>query len=543
MKAYVDEMVIKSMDETDMMADIRETFERLQKINMKLNPKKCCFWMEEGRFLGHVVSKQSIKGNPTKIQALTSLKRPKTIKEVQSLNGKLAFLNKFLSKSAKKSFPFFKTLKGYLDKKDFTWTKEVDKAFEDLKRYIEKLPTLVAPKAEENLIVYLAASKECISAVLMAERGKDQRPIYFVSRVLQGAELNYLIMEKLVLALIHAARRLKIYFQARNIMAIKLGEHAIEFKPRNAVKAQILADFLAETKEEDEETDFKEKQQIDQTTRWKLYTDGASSCDGSRAGLMVVSPEGMEFTYALKFEFTSTNNKAEYEVVIAGLCIAKEMKIEEITVFVDSQLGIDIVGPLPEAPGRIKFLIVAVDYFTKWVKAKPLASVMGKHAKRTHKGWVDELPQVLWAHRTSLKRSNGESTFSLKYGTEAVLLIEISIPTKRTRKVDPAQNKKDLRINLEVLEEIREITAIGEAAYKKKLEQYYNKKVRPSTYKPGDYVLRLNSASKVEYTGKMGPTWEGPYKVLKADGQGAYVLSTLKGRIIPRTWNGVNLRK
>ncbi|GJW03912.1 NYNRIN-like protein [Tanacetum coccineum] len=180
--------------------------------------------------------------------------------------------------------------KGCLDKKDFTWIREADKAFEEMKRYIEKLPTLVAPKAGENLIVYLAASKECISAVLMAERGKDQRPIYFVRRVLQGAELNYPVMEKLVLALIHAARRLKRYFQAHNITfltnkpirlllskpkksrrvarwAIELVEHKIEFKPRNAVKAQILADFLAETKEEDEETDFKEKQQIEQTIR------------------------------------------------------------------------------------------------------------------------------------------------------------------------------------------------------------------------------------------------------------------------------------
>ncbi|GJT82707.1 reverse transcriptase domain-containing protein [Tanacetum coccineum] len=156
------------------------------------------------------------------------------------------------------------------------------------------------------------ASKECISAVLMEERGKDQRPIYFVSRVLQGAELNYPIMEKLVLALIHAARRLKRYFQAHNIIvltnkpirlmllkpeksgrvarwAIELGEHEIKFKPRNAVKAQILADFLAETKEDDE-TDFEEKQRMEQTIRWKLYTDAASSGDGSKEGLMVVNP-------------------------------------------------------------------------------------------------------------------------------------------------------------------------------------------------------------------------------------------------------------
>ncbi|GJR68286.1 reverse transcriptase domain-containing protein [Tanacetum coccineum] len=372
MEAYVDDMVIKSMDETDMMADIRETFERLRKIIMKLNLEKCSFGMEEGQFLGHVVSKQGIRANSTKIQALTSLKRPKTIKEVQSLNGKLAALNRFPSKSVEKSLPFFKTLKGCLDKKDFTWTRETDKTFEEMKRYIKKLPTLVAPEAGENLIVYLAASKECIIVVLMAERGKDQRPIYFVSRLLQGAELNYPIMEKLVLALIHVARRLERYFQAHNITvltnkpirlvlskpeksgrvarwAIELGEHEIEFNPRNAVKAPILADFLAETKEEDEETDFKEKQQTEQTTKWKLYTDRVSSGDGYGAILTIVSPEGTEFTYALEFEFTATNNKAEYEAVIAGLQFAKEMKIEEITVFVDSQLAANQVNRSYEA--------------------------------------------------------------------------------------------------------------------------------------------------------------------------------------------------
>ncbi|GJX37093.1 reverse transcriptase domain-containing protein [Tanacetum coccineum] len=181
MEAYVDDIVIKSKDEEDMLVDIQETLERLRKINMKLNPKKCSFGMEKGQFLRHIVSKQAIKANPTKVQALTNLKGPKTIKEVQSLNGKLVALNKFLAKSAEKALPFFKTLKWCLEKKDFMWIKEADKAFEDIKKYIEKLPTLVAPKIGESLIIYLAASKECVSAVLMSKRAKDQRPIYSVS--------------------------------------------------------------------------------------------------------------------------------------------------------------------------------------------------------------------------------------------------------------------------------------------------------------------------------------------------------------------------
>ncbi|GKC74051.1 reverse transcriptase domain-containing protein [Tanacetum coccineum] len=158
------------------------------------------------------------------------------------------------------------------------WTREAEKAFEDMNKYIEKLPTIAEPKAGESLVIYLAALKECVRAVLMVERGKDQRHIYFVSRVLQGAELNYPIMEKLILALIHATRRLKRYFQAHKITvstnnpirlllikakksrkvarwAIELGEPEIEYKIRNIIKAQVLVDFFPETQEEDEEED------------------------------------------------------------------------------------------------------------------------------------------------------------------------------------------------------------------------------------------------------------------------------------------------
>ncbi|GKD79852.1 hypothetical protein Tco_1342473 [Tanacetum coccineum] len=79
---------------------------------MKLNPKKCTFGAEEGAFLGHVVSMQGIKACPEKTEAVMKLQSPQTLKEAQSLNGKLASLNRFLSKSAEKSLPFFKTLKS-----------------------------------------------------------------------------------------------------------------------------------------------------------------------------------------------------------------------------------------------------------------------------------------------------------------------------------------------------------------------------------------------------------------------------------------------
>nr|GEZ13836.1 reverse transcriptase domain-containing protein [Tanacetum cinerariifolium] len=136
--------------------------------------------------------------------------------------------------------------------------------------------------------------------------------------------------------------------------AIVLGEHEIEFKGKNSIKGQILADFLAETSsteiEEEKDGGAKRKEpELELESTWKLFTDGASSSDGSGAGLMLVNPEGKEYPYALRFEFETTNNEAEYEVLIAGLRIAKEMQIQELAIFVDSQLVANQVKGLFEA--------------------------------------------------------------------------------------------------------------------------------------------------------------------------------------------------
>ncbi|GJU85717.1 reverse transcriptase domain-containing protein [Tanacetum coccineum] len=133
--------------------------------------------------------------------------------------------------------------------------------------------------------------------------------------------------------------------------AIELGEHEIESRGRNSVKGQILADFLAETPSKDEEgakDEEAKRKEPEPKKAWKLFTDGASSSDGSRASLILVSPEGKEYTYTLRFEFKTTNNEAEYEALLAGLRIAKEMKVQELTIFVDSQLVANQVNGLFE---------------------------------------------------------------------------------------------------------------------------------------------------------------------------------------------------
>ncbi|GJT48910.1 reverse transcriptase domain-containing protein [Tanacetum coccineum] len=160
LEVYVDDLVIKIRTEDEIVKDIEETYKTLREINMKLNPKKCTFGVEEGMFLGYKVNTKGLKVCPDKVDAVLGLPSPKCLKDVQKLNGKLVSLNRFLAKSAEKSLPFFKNLKKCTKKSDFHWTTKAKEAFKQMKELIVELPMLIAPIEKEEHIVYLAAAKE-----------------------------------------------------------------------------------------------------------------------------------------------------------------------------------------------------------------------------------------------------------------------------------------------------------------------------------------------------------------------------------------------
>nr|GFA28345.1 reverse transcriptase domain-containing protein [Tanacetum cinerariifolium] len=133
-----------------------------------------------------------------------------------------------------------------------------------------------------------------------------------------------------------------------------------------------------------------------------------------------------------------------------------------------------------------------------------------------NKNWVEKLPHVLWAYRTMIKSSHGDTPFSLTYGTEAVIPAEIGMPTYHTTVVDVSKSK---------------------------MMKYYNSRVRGVAFKPGDFVFRSNDASHAVAGGKLGPKWDGPYEVTDALGNGAYKLRSTDGMMLPRTWNVTNLKR
>ncbi|XP_071718828.1 uncharacterized protein [Rutidosis leptorrhynchoides] len=181
-----------------------------------------------------------------------------------------------------------------------------------MKQLLATLPTLIAPVDGEISYLYISVANEAFGSVLIAERNKVQKPVYFVSKALAGRRLTK--------------------------WAIELGAFEISYLPRTSVKGQVLADYLAEMTGELEVIHERTQLKPLQHEIWDLYTDGASCIEGAGAGLVLTSPSGEEHTYALRFNFDVTNNKAEYDALLAGLNMAHKMNISQLRAYVDSQL-------------------------------------------------------------------------------------------------------------------------------------------------------------------------------------------------------------
>ncbi|GKV02804.1 hypothetical protein SLEP1_g15195 [Rubroshorea leprosula] len=280
-----------------------------------------------------------------------------------------------------------------------------------------------------------------------------------------------------------------------------------------------------------------------------------------------------------------------------------------------AQWGLDLLGPFVKGVGGVTHLVVGVDYFTKWVEARPLSSLTSKKVEdfvfssiicrygipnqivadngtqfncssfrdfcssygikvqftsvyhpesngmvesvnkcilegirprlEQHKAkWADKLNNVLWAYRTTSRTATGETPYHLAFGTKAVIPVEIGVSSFRVTHFDEGRNGQLLRENLDLLVEVREEARLQTLVYKQKLANFYNKRVRPQTFKVGDLVLKKAGLTGFETRfGKLAPNWEGPCTVAEVPHPGAYVLQDAEGKRVPRVWNVNNLKK
>src|SRR3954466_12490117 len=178
---YVDDLIVKSMQGSTLLANLEETFANLRTYKIKLNPEKSVFGVPAGKLLGFLVSERGIECNPEKIAAIDRMNKPRNIKDVQKFNGCLASLSRFLTRLGEKAIPLYQLMK----KRDkFTWTPKADEAFKDLKCMLSTAPVSATPIEKEPMMLYIAATTRVISIVMVVERPeKDnsqlvQRPVY-----------------------------------------------------------------------------------------------------------------------------------------------------------------------------------------------------------------------------------------------------------------------------------------------------------------------------------------------------------------------------
>uniref|UniRef100_A0A2N9ERH4 Uncharacterized protein n=1 Tax=Fagus sylvatica TaxID=28930 RepID=A0A2N9ERH4_FAGSY len=730
-EVYVDDMLVKSKEEDDHLEDLRETFETLRKYQMKLNPSKCAFGVYSGKFLGFMVSQRGIEANPDKIKAILEMQPPKTTKEIQRLTGRVATLNRFVSRSTDKCLPFFKTLK-----KAFTWTNECQQAFEELKsrqfgthsrrRWTTTTRLLHKSSAQRS------RGKISTHGVLRPQpshiRGRES--VCFRER-----EKGNPFMEKLAFALVTAARKLRPYFQAHIVIvltnhplrkamnkpdatgrliqwSVELSEFDIDYRSRSAIKAQALADFIVEfTNKDDEPVETEENK----APRWTVHTDGSSTKNAGRVRIIIRSPEGDVIKRAIRLQYTTTNNKAEYGALLAGLKTAKTLGATELNVHSDSfhevkltripreqntaadQLArsvssskpneeLEVVrhsslqtievnpvetktswmtpiisylerGTLPDnrhdarrikvrasrftilqgtlykkgfslpylrclTPAEAEYVlreihegicgnhsgtqslakkVVRAGYY--WPSIQADADLLVRHYDKCqrfanlHHSPSEELtpmtspwPFAQWGldimgplpigrHQLRfvavicrfgiprvLVSDNGKQfdnpkfrQFSEELGIhnhysspghpQANGQVEVTnrslLKLIKTRlEGAKGQNDTHIRLNLDLIDEVREQAMGRMKRYQEKMTRHHNAKVKARRFEIGDLVLRkVTPATKDPTQGKLGPNWEGPYRVIEIHRRGTYHLENMDGGRLPHPWNIEHLKK
>ena len=364
---YIDDMVVKSKVVSEHLGDLKVIFEILKSYKLRLNASKCSFGVGSSKFLGYMVTHKGIEVNPDQIKAIDDLRTPRNPKEVQKLIRMVTALNRFISRSADRCKPFFLLINKL---KNFEWTEECARAFQQLKDYLARPPIMSSPEPDEILFTYIAVAPYAVSLVLIQVDNGIQRPVYYVSKLLHEVELRYLPLKKAILAVVLGTRKLPHYLQAHTVVVLTqlplktilrsadytgriakwgtiLGAFDIKYMPRTSIKGQILANLVAEFTEpkieelpSDGNMDEKLVGTISQYCPpiWEVHVDGASNQKGSGVGLVLMSPEKVVIEKSLRLDFSVTNNEAEYEVLLEGMAIVQRMGGRSIKIFSDSRL-------------------------------------------------------------------------------------------------------------------------------------------------------------------------------------------------------------
>ncbi|GJR70125.1 reverse transcriptase domain-containing protein [Tanacetum coccineum] len=433
--------------------------------------------------------------------------------------------------SKKKGYPAVMTLKK--KSSGNVYQRLVDKVFSkqigrNLEAYVDDM--VIKSTSEEGMLSDIQENFERFRLINM-----KLNPKKCSFGVEEGAELNYPALEKLILALVHEARRLRRYFQARFTIMVPTDER------------ETPADFLPEIPFDDSEKKVKEKEVSDPSNEWKLYTNGASSDDGVGAVLMLIDPAesqsrvtiGHRCTWKLQKQFKTMINArnnlqqrkqgrmktSQSKVEAKPITVKNEREVEKfVWEYVVCRFGVPRMISLKEEK---HFKEGTLADFCKGLKITQTFSPITEHMEimhyiekqpvRSQQGWVDNLAKELWVHRTLPRNSQEETPFSLTYGSEAVVpIVEATDDRGRTQ---------------ETTKKCKEIASIEKAHYRNKLEKYHITRNNYSNYIVGDFVLFPTSLQEQQ----------GPHMISEVHKDGFYTLVNIADHSLVQKAKGTSL--
>jgi hypothetical protein len=331
---YIDDVMIKSLNHESHLNDVRKTLECTRKHGLKMIPNKCAFGVSTGEFLGFWVHEEGIEVGKKSMKCIDEVVPPTNFKEFQSLLGKINFVRRFISNLSQKVLPFSPLLRIKKDQK-FVWGDEQQKAFNEIKQYMNEPPVLVPPQLNKPFKLYVAADTQTIGSAIIKEFEGKERIVAYLSRKLLDPETRYLAAEKLCLCVYYTCVKFQHYLLNAECVVyskydvikhmlsmpilngmigkwiLALSEFELKFESAKAVKGQIIVDLITEHR--DSSIDLLE------ITPWALFLDGSSCGKGGGVGFILISPRSEMFEFAIPIQPTVTNNQVEYDALLIGL--------------------------------------------------------------------------------------------------------------------------------------------------------------------------------------------------------------------------------